>query len=106
AKNRTSSVHAACAASSADASRQMRVGSPSRGKTTASYPFIGQKFVRYRTLSGARTTSASISRSAISSRTHASFASSRGQVTSRRELRRGGGRRPRVAFRHEFGTHV
>ena len=38
-----------------------------------------QKFVRYRTLSGARTTSASSSCSAISARTRSSFASSRSQ---------------------------
>ena len=43
---RTSDVHAARAASSADASRQKSVGSPSRGKTTASNPFMPQKFVR------------------------------------------------------------
>ncbi len=33
-------------ASSADASTQNSVGSPSRGNTTASHPFIPQKFVR------------------------------------------------------------
>ena len=87
-KRRTSLVHAMRAASSSEASRQMSTGSPSRGKTHASYPFIPQKFVRYRTLSGARTTSASSSRSAMSARTRSSFPSSRGQLTSEREVAR------------------
>src|SRR6266576_4926855 len=41
-----------------------------------------QKFVRYRTLSGALTTRASSSASAISARTRWSFASSRAQLIS------------------------
>ena len=44
--SRTSDVHAVRAASSAEASRQKSVGSPSRGKTTASQPFMPQKSVR------------------------------------------------------------
>ena len=43
---RTSEVQAVRPASSADASRQKTVGSPSRGKRTASNPFMPQKFVR------------------------------------------------------------
>ena len=80
--SRTSLVQAVRAASSADASTQNRVGSPSRGKTTASQPFIPQKFVRYRTLSGARATIASSPCSPIRTRTRSSLASSRAQATA------------------------